>query len=174
MFWRAADAKRLGRVRCRGLEEPMDAIARVVVPGWLGPARLFVLEQGRAYTFGAFMVTDDEFAFSDESQVLLRLRRDQTTIEWPRLNMGAAIKLESEGMKKVVFFGRPFPDAPSPEPQEFEGAATALGAAKAGLGDSLGGLFADIGGDLITLFNSIQDQKRGRAVGNRVRAAIEG
>lgn len=144
-----------------------------VIPGWLGPARMFVLEQGLAYTFGAFMVTTDEVAFSDESQMLLRLRRDQTTIEWPRMFMGAALKLEGGGTKKVVFFGRPFPNAPSPEPEKFKNAAGALDAAAAGFGDSLGGLLADIGGDLITLFNSIQDQKRGRAVGSRVRALLE-
>lgn len=145
----------------------------VVVPGWLGPARMFVPEKGRAYTFGAFMVSSDEVAFSDETQMLLRLRRDETKIEWPRLLMGAALKLEGGGTRKVVFFGRPFPDAPSPEPERFKSAAGALDAAAAGLGDSLGALLADIGGELITLFNSIQDQKRGRAVGSRIRAILE-
>lgn len=38
---------------------------------------------------------------------------------------------------------------------------------------SVGALLADIGGELITLFNSIQDQKRGRAVGSRIRAILE-
>lgn len=152
----------------------MGEIARLVVPAWLGPARLFVAEQGRAYTFGAFLITDDQFVFSNDSQVLLCVNRERTTVEWPRLYMGTGIRLKGEGVKKVVFFRRPFPDAPSPEPQLFESAATALGAVGAGLGDSLGGLLADIGGDLITVFSSIQDQIRGRAVAVRVRSAIEG
>lgn len=96
----------------------MGASDPVVVPGWLGRARMVVPEKGRAYTFGAFMVSADEVAFSDETEMLLRLSRDETTIEWPRLFMGAGLKLEGGGIKEVVFFGRPFPTLRVPIPSD--------------------------------------------------------
>ena len=157
----------------RSVGELGSAFDPIVVPGWLGPARLFVLEQGRAYVFGAFTVTEGEYVFSDASQVLLRLRRDETRVEWPRWFMGGAIKLTGPGVKKIVAFGRPFPDAPSPEPAQFESAADALDIAVAGLGDGLAGTLAGIGGDLIQLVNGINDVKSGKAVGERIRSAIE-
>jgi hypothetical protein len=151
----------------------MSKFEPVIVPGWLGPLGFWIPQKGKAFTFGAFTVTTDEFIFSDESEVLLELSRSGTAVTWPRVYGGGGIGLEGGGLKRAVCFGRPFPDAPNPEPERFKEAMQSLDALGKGLDGTLGGLFADTGGQLIGLFNSIQDIRSGRAAGKRIRAAIE-
>ena len=158
---------------CRVIGKTMPVIDGVlVVPAWIGPAKHFVPSKGRAYTFGLFAVSSETLAFLS-SDLTLTWPKDEVNITWPRLQGGAGCWLEWPDGKYAICFGKPFPNAPSPDADLLGGAAEALDTVSdlpIGLDDLLTG--TEILGNLLGLAASIRDIKTGRGTAQDVKAAL--
>ncbi len=151
----------------------VSGVETIIVPAWLYPWSPLWTKKGETFVFGAFMITDQEYVFADESEVLFRLPREGTAVVWPWWFAGVGIRLIGNGARKSVAFGHLTPLAPSPEPERFHRAAESLGALAEGPGDNLAGLLADIAGDLVGFFTTAQNVKSGKAVAKRLRPILD-
>jgi len=145
-----------------------------VVPAWLGPNKLFVGAKGRAYVFGLFSRTPARVAFAADGELKLNEGRQDVAFEWPKLLAGGGCRRRAGSQAWIIAFGRPFPDAPAPDREKIEGAASALAALSepaASLSD-LAGLGVSLLGDLVELAQAVADIQKGRRTAEVVKAAL--
>jgi hypothetical protein len=147
----------------------------LIIPAWIGPAKLMVLKRGRAYRFGLFTLTADYLAFATAGEILMQERRADVQIEWPRHLAGSGFHVRAPAKSYAICFGKPFPDAPGPSQYSVAKAATAFGSISA-LGFAVGQDWLPEGAivaDVIRAVADIRELKHGRSVAAQVRAALE-
>lgn len=153
-------------------KEIATAEAPLIVPVWVGPAKLFVWTKGRAYCVGILAVTRTRIALNSASHSF-DLPLSELTLEWPRLSAGAACYVTWRDGKCDVSFGKPFPNAPGMTESGLAEAAEGLNAlatiANLPEGILMGG---EILGKLLKAVGAFETLKAGRVVGERVRAHI--
>jgi hypothetical protein len=149
----------------------------LIVPAWIGPARMFVFTQGAAYRFGLFILTTDNLAFASNEQILMQEHRAEVTIKWPRILVGGGFYVLALANRRAICFGKPFWDAPRPSESSVAQSAATLGAISA-LGFTAGQDWLPEGARVSGLLSGVARRQfavwQGRPVAARVRAALEG
>jgi hypothetical protein len=146
----------------------------LIVPAWIGPARMFVLTQGLAYRFGLFILTADNLAFAANEQILMQEHRADVKIKWPRILWGGGFYVFAPVKRHAICFGMPFTNVPPPNQGSIARSAAALGAISA-LGFTAGQDWQPGGVIVSNLDTGVAALRRpwhGRSVGARVRAAL--
>lgn len=87
----------------------------LVVPGWLGPNKMFNTAQGRSYVFGIFTVTPQRLTYAaGNGTVVFDVAPGEARIQWPWWLLGGS-RIRVPAGAWILAFGRPFPDAPIPD-----------------------------------------------------------
>ena len=148
----------------------------LIVPAWIGPARMFVLKQGLAYRFGVFMLSPDNLAFAADEQVLMQERRADVKIEWPKILAGGGFYVLTPAKRYAICFGKPFSSAPRPSQSSIARSAATLDAIS-GLGFTAGQDWLPDGTVVSDLFAGVTTRQTavwfGRSVASRVRALLD-
>ncbi|HWS36437.1 MAG TPA: hypothetical protein VN408_27345 [Actinoplanes sp.] len=137
----------------------------LVVPGWLGPNRMFNPKQGQSYVFGVFTVTPQRLSYAAaDGTVVFDVAPSDATIEWPWWLLGGS-RVRVPAGTWILTFGRPFPDAPIPDRDSVHRATTALEQIHQRPA-------ADLVHALVPHDPDLSDAKIGRKVGAQVKAAL--
>ncbi|MEV6490017.1 hypothetical protein AB0M20_15540 [Actinoplanes sp. NPDC051633] len=146
----------------------------VVVPAWLGPNKMYNSAKGQSYVFGLFTIGARRISFAADEEVSVDVARKQATIEWPFWLAGGGCRLKTPSGAWIVAFGRPFPDAPAPDQEKIEAAATALEGLQAAAGQvsDLADLGAGVLKDLVGFAQAMTDIRKGRRAAETVKAAL--
>jgi hypothetical protein len=94
-------------------------------PVWVGPAKTIVFSQGMAYVLGVFSLKDGR-AVLESSLHSFNVAKDEIFVEWPRLALGSGCWITWPDGKCAVFFGKPFPNAPSLTPSALASAVKGI------------------------------------------------
>jgi hypothetical protein len=169
---------RLAYVRFVAMNEREKVIERdgiLVVPAWIGPAKMFIISRGAAYQFGIFALTADNLVFTTEREVVIDERQADVEIKWTRWLAGSGFWIKTPRARRAICFGKPFPDAPGPTENVVAKTADTLGYAKdlpiEAMKDWLFG--AGMIADLVGLAFAVRDLKDGRRAAARIRALLE-
>jgi hypothetical protein len=145
----------------------------LLAPAWLGPAKLFVFQRGRAYQFGIFALTAGDLLFAAGERLLVRVSRADAAIEWPRHLLSAGLYARTAAARHSICFFMPFTDAPAPDLRSVPHAATVLsGVPDLGFLGWQDGPGAEAVTGLVGAAAAAGGRKRGREAADRVRAAL--